>query len=129
MRGFKDFFALRNCYFVNKRTQRVNQLIKRELSQLLLREIEFPPNVLLTITRVETSANLKESNVWVSVIPEERLEKTLETLSRSIYILQQRLNKRLKMRPIPKIKFLEEKETSRAGRVEKILEELKKEEK
>jgi len=114
---------------MSKRIQRVNQLIKKELSQLLLREVEFPADTLVTVTRVETSADLKESNIWVSVIPEERQKRIPEILNKNIYILQQKLNKRLKMRPIPRIKFLEEKKTREAGRIEEILEELKKGEK
>jgi ribosome-binding factor A len=111
---------------VSKRIQQINALIKRELSQILLKEIEFPPNILVTITRVETSSNLMESNIWVSALPEEKLKRSLEILSKNIYILQQRLNQRLKMRPIPRIKFLEEKRTREAGQVEEILEKLKK---
>jgi len=114
---------------MSKRIQRINQLIKKELSQIILREIEFPQDVLVTITRVETSPNLIESNVWISVLPEEKLKRILEILNKNIYFLQQKLNKRLTMRPIPRIKFLEERKTSEASRIEEILEELKKEEK
>jgi len=111
---------------MSKRIQRVNQLIKKEISQLLLREIEFPSGILVTVTRVETSPDLKDSHILVSAIPEEKQKRAFEILNKNIYILQQKLNKRLKMRPIPKIKFLEEKKTAEAGRVEEILEELKK---
>jgi ribosome-binding factor A len=111
---------------VSKRIQQVNALIKRELSQILLKEIEFSPDVLVTITRVETSPNLMESNIWTSVLPEEKIERCLGILNKNIYILQQKLNQRLKMRPIPRIKFLEEKKTREASKIEEILERLKK---
>jgi len=111
---------------VSNRIPRVNQLIKEELSQIILKEIEFPQDVLATITRVETSANLIESNVWISVLPEEKLKRILEILNKNIYFLQQKLNKRLKMRPIPRIKFLKERKTAEAGKIEEILEGLKK---
>ena len=114
---------------MSKRIQRVNQLIKKELSQLLLREVEFPTDTLVTVTRVETSPDLKECHVWVSAVPEKRQKRILEILYKNIYFLQQKLNKRLKMRPLPRIKFLEERKTREAGQVEEILEELKKEEK
>ena len=110
---------------MSKRIQQVNALIKRELSQILLKEIEFPLNVLVTITRVETSSNLMESNILVSALPEEKLKRSLEILNKNIYILQKKLNQRLKMRPIPRINFLEEKKTREAGKVEEILEKLK----
>ena len=111
---------------MSKRVQRVNQLIKKELSRIILKEIEFPQGVLVTVTRVETTSDLKESNIWISTMPEEKLKRVLEILNKNIYFLQQKLNKRLKMRPIPRIRFLEEKKTAEAGKIEELLEELKK---
>jgi len=112
---------------MSKRIQRVNALIKRELSQILLKEVEFPADILVTVTRVETTSNLRESKIYISALPENQADKTIKFLNRKIFDLQQILNKRLKMRPIPRIKFWEEKKTREAGRIEKILEELKKE--
>ena len=111
---------------MSKRIQQIDILIKRELGQIILKEIEFSTGVLATITRVETTPNLMESNIWVSALPEKELGECLEVLNRNIYILQQKLNQRLKMRPIPRIKFLEEKKTVEAGQIEEILERLKK---
>lgn len=120
---------------MSKRIQQVNELIKRELSQILLKEMDLDvddqslKDVLVTVTRVETSDNLSQAKVYISVMPEDRAKRILGILERKIYYLQQKINKRLKMRPVPQIKFLEEKETVRAGRIEAILEKLKKEEK
>ena len=111
--------------FMN-RVSRVNQLIKKEISQLILREMDFPKGVLVTVTRVETSDNLIQVKVYLSVIPESRSMIILKTLQKAIYRLQQMLNKRLTMRPTPKIIFVEEKATREAGRVEELLEKIKK---
>jgi len=111
---------------MSNRLQKVNQLIKREISQILLKEIEFPVEILVTVTRVESSSNLIETKVYISVMPVEKNSKVFSILNQQIYNIQQILNKRLKMRPIPKIKFLEEKETAQANKIEKILNELKK---
>ena len=113
----------------SQRIQRVNQLIKRELSQLLLREANFPKNTLVTITKVDTSSNFIEGRVFISAVPKKDIKKVLEILNRQVYDFQQKINRRLKMRPVPRIKFLEDKETAEAGRIEELLEELKKEEK
>ena len=110
---------------MSKRIPRVNQLIQRELSQIVLREIEFPSDVLVTVTRVETTSNLIESKVYVSVMPEEKTSKVFQILNREVYELQQKLNQRLRMRPIPRIKFIEEKETKEARKIEEILEKVK----
>lgn len=106
------------------RIQRVNQLIKKELSKILLKEVDFPQGTLVTVTRVETLSNLQEAKVFISVMPEEKNPKVLEILNKLIYELQQKLNRRLKMRPTPKIRFVEEKATREAGRIEELLEEI-----
>jgi len=111
---------------MNNRIQRVNQLIKKEVSQIILREVDFPKDVLVTVTRVETSRDLKQAKVYISVMSKDKHTQVLEILNRQIYNLQQRLNKRLKMRPIPRIKFLEEEKTAEAGRIEELLEEIHK---
>ena len=110
---------------MSKRIRQINILIKRELGRILAREIEFSTDVLMTITRVETTPNLMESNIWISVFPEKEMGKCLDILNKNIYILQQKLNQRLKMRPIPRIKFLEERKTVEAGQIEEVLERLK----
>jgi len=114
---------------MSKRIQRINQLIKKELGQILLREIEFPRDVLVTITRVETSVDLNQARVFLSCFPEDKTSQILEILHRQIYSIQQLLNRRLKMKFIPRIEFREERKTAEAGKIEELLEELKKGEK
>ena len=114
---------------MSKRIESVNELIKREISQIILREIEFPKDTLVTVTRVESLPNLIESKVFISIIPENKSEQALRILNRQIFNLQQKINKKLRMRPIPKIIFRIEKNTIEADRIEEILEELKNEKK
>jgi len=110
---------------MTKRIERVNQLIKKELSQIILREVDFPENVLVTLIHVDTSPNLIETKVFLSIMPEDKAPHVLGILNKRIYILQQVLNKRLKMRPMPRIIFKEEIGVQKAGRVDEILERIK----
>jgi ribosome-binding factor A len=111
---------------MSRRIERVNQLIKKELSEIFLKEADFGKGILVTITRVEASSNLIQAKVYISVFPKTKAQKILKNLSMRIYDIQQMLNKRLKMRPIPKIKFIEEKKTAEAARIEQLLAELQK---
>ncbi len=61
---------------MSKRIPQVNQLIKKELSQIIQREIDFSPDVLVTLTRVDTSSDLMEAKIYISVLQEEK-EKIL----------------------------------------------------
>lgn len=108
------------------RVHRVNDLIQEELGKIFLRELEFPKNTLVTVTRIDTASNIITSKVFVSVIPDKQQERVLEVLNRRIYFIQQMLNKCLNMRPVPRIIFYKEDKTSGAARVEEVLEELKK---
>jgi ribosome-binding factor A len=105
----------------------LNELIKRQIGEIILRQIDFPPGIFMTITRVETSSNLIQAKVYISVIPEEKEGKIIKILNRQIFEIQKIINDRLKIRPVPKIIFTEEKKTKEAAKVEEILEQIKKE--
>ena len=107
------------------RIPQVNQLIKKELSKIILKEIEFPQGVLVTLTRADSSPNLQEAKIYISVFPDKKTTLVFSILNSQIYQLQQRLNKRLRMRPIPRIYFIKEEETIEAGKIEEILEKIK----
>jgi len=104
------------------RIPRINQLIKKELGEILLKEFDSPRGTLVTITRVETSTNLKQAKVYISVIftGKQSLE-IINTLKNMDYSFQKLLDKRLRMRKVPKIIFLQETETAQAARIEEIL--------
>lgn len=107
------------------RIEKVNSLIQKELGSIILKEIDIFPGTLLTITRVECSTNLFQCKVFISVIPEDNFNNILALLNRHIYELQQKLNKIMRIRPVPKIEFFKEKKTAEAGRVEELLEHIK----
>jgi len=107
-----------------QRIQRVNQLIKGQISQLILKEIDFG-SVLVTVTEVDTAANLSQSKIKISVLPGEKSEQVMRILKRNVFRLQQVLNKRLAMRIVPKIKFVIDQTEAKAQRIEEILGQIK----
>ena len=109
----------------SQRIKKVNELIKRELGNIILKRYDFPNNVLVTVTNIETSRDLSECKVYVFVVPEKESASALGLLKSQVYGIQQALNRRLRMRPVPKIRFVEDKELEQAGKIEKILDEAK----
>ncbi len=110
------------------RKEKVDSLIQRELNNIILKEIDIYPGILLTITRVEVSSSLFDASIFISVVPDDRFEEVESLLNRNIYNIQQILNKRLKMRPVPKITFKKETKTAEAARIEQLLYEIEKKE-
>ena len=109
-----------------ERIPRVNELLKEELGAILLREFDVPENTLVTLTRVSATPNLQQAKIYISVMPEERGVQVLRLLKKEVYAMQQLLNKRLNMRPVPRIEWLLEK-TGRTQSIEEILDKIKKE--
>jgi len=101
----------------------INEVIKEELGKIINNDIEIPKGALLTITRVKTFANLSQTFVYVSIMGDNK--EIINILKKNIYHIQQHLNKRLNMRPVPKIIFKQEKETEKAAKVEQLLEKIK----
>ncbi len=105
---------------MSQRIDRVNELIKQEISKILLKEIDIS-NVLVTITNIDTSPDLKNCKIKVSVIPTDKSELALEIIDKKIYFIQQELNKKLHLKYIPKLSFEIDKVESKAQRIEEIL--------
>ena len=89
------------------RIERVNHLIRQEISQLLQRQIKDPRlGCLVSITEVNTSPDLKYARVFVSCIcSEEEKKKILNTLTSASGFIRNELAKRLRLRHIPELNF------------------------
>ena len=79
----------------------------------------------ISITRVKASGNLQEAKVYVSVLPDRDRGKIVSGLENNVRFFQNELNRKLRMRPVPKIIFIADDQPQTAQRVETILEELK----
>ncbi len=87
------------------RQKKVNELIRRELSEIIIREFEAPENSLVTIADVNTSSDLFSTKVMVSIFPIDQEKKTFGCLCKMAGFFQRLLNRRLKMKTIPRINF------------------------
>ena len=109
----------------NYRIEQVNNLVQKVLAELVEKDFCVSRNVLVSLTRVECSGNLQEAKVFVSVLPDRERENIVETLEKNAWQFQEKLNKKLKMRPVPKIIFIGDRTPQEAQEVETILEHLK----
>ena len=113
---------------MSNRLEKVNSLLAEEISKIIAKDFSFNDS-LVTLTHVSATANLIEARAYVSVMPEENTDKVIEILNKGVYNVQQKLNKMLNMRPIPRIRFVKDPVIAEAAKVEELLNTLKKEEK
>ncbi len=105
---------------MNFRSLRVSNLIRDELSNLLLREVETP-GAILTITEVDVDPKLEGARVKVSVLPSEKAPAAFAELKNRQGELQHLLNHKLNIKPMPRINFEIDRGPEKAADIEKIL--------
>jgi len=108
-----------------RRVLRVNQLLKKELGGILSRQVGFSDDCLVSISRAETTGNLQQAKIYITVFPAEREKEVMGLLRKSTYEIQQELNERLKMRPVPRIEIHPDEGESKAQKIREILDSIK----
>jgi len=89
------------------RIERVNSLIRQEISDLIQHQAKDPRlGMLVSITEVDTSADLKYARIFVSGICSlEEQQQTLSVLAAASGFFRNELAQRLKLRHIPELDF------------------------
>ena len=79
--------------------------MQRLVGEILQRHADLPPNVLVTVSRVATTPNLRGAEVFLYIYPTTQAEEVAENLRRQLYELQGFLNRALDARAVPRIRF------------------------
>lgn len=110
---------------MRSRLPKINGLIRKHVSEIISRELDLKPGVFLTVSKVDTSPDLRYTRIFVSVFPEKDSEYAMKTVKKEIYRLQGILNKKLHTKPLPRIEFQLDATETEANEIEKILNSLK----
>ena len=105
-----------------KRLERVNQLIKEEISAVLQRQVKDPRLGFVTVTEVDTTADLKLARVYVSVLgPEEQWAKSFKALESARGFVWNWLRKHLDLRVTPQLVFRPDRSMEHAAHIQALL--------
>jgi len=86
-----------------KRSQRVGDLVREEVADIIMYRLKDPRIGFVTVTGVDMSPDMKNARVYVSVLKEEDRELTLDILNSSKSFIRSLLSKRLRMKFIPNV--------------------------
>jgi ribosome-binding factor A len=107
------------------RLARINEVLKRELSEMIARELNFSPKVLVTVNAVETTPDLRQGHVFVSVIGDQAEKAAvLAELEQHRVEFQRALGKRVVMKYTPHLYFKLDDSIERGTRVLDIIQDL-----
>ena len=87
------------------RLDKINSLIKEELSLILLHKMDDPALGLVTVTKVKTTPDVSQTKVYVSVYEKSNREEALEKLNNLKKFLRMELAKKVRLRHVPELFF------------------------
>jgi len=108
---------------MSHRLAQINELVRQQLNELLLTNVDFPQGCLVTINAVETSKDLRHAKVFISVLPTKLTGKALDRINKNIGHLQFLLNKQLHLRPLPRLRFVIDNTESQASEIDRLINE------
>ncbi len=104
------------------RTDRVGDLLRREISAILLREVKEPLAQFVTITAVRMSKDLRHARVYYTALQDEsELKDVAAALKRSAGFIQRLIGSRMQLRSVPRLRFEYDRSLRDAARMEELL--------
>ena len=104
------------------RTEKLQELIKQEMSQMLLKELKDPRIGFVTVTGVEMTGDLREAKIYVSIMGgAEQVKSSLEGLNSALGFIRREIGQRVRLRFTPEISFALDTSLDYGDHIQKLL--------
>ena len=104
------------------RIEKLQELIKQEMSKMLLKELKDPRIGFVTVTDVEMTGDLREAKIFVSVMgDEEQVKNSLEGLNSALGFVRREIGQRVRLRFTPEISFALDTSLDYGDHIQKLL--------
>lgn len=111
----------------NNRAVRVGEQMKKELSDILIRDIKDPRVRFVTVTGVDVTGDLQQATAFITVLGDEEEHKaTLAGLEKAKGFIRTELGKRIRLRKTPELSFSFDESIQYGNRIESLLRDLNK---
>ena len=123
----KIFLFVREKMSSQLRIEKLQELIKQEMSKMLLREIKDPRIGFVTVTDVEMTGDLREAKIYVSIMGgEEKVQESLKGLKSALGFIRREIGRRIRLRFTPEISFALDTSLDYSEHIQKILLDIEK---
>jgi ribosome-binding factor A len=109
-----------------RRAERVSNLIRKEISELLQEQVQDPRlDGFISITEVTTSDDLRNTKIYISVLGDEQKKNdALKGFEAAKGFFRNQLSKRLLLRQVPELMFLLDNSIERGNRMVNLIDEV-----
>ena len=105
-----------------KRAERVSDQIKREVSEIIQKQVKDPLVGFITVTDAEVTDDLRSAKIFYSVLGDEKSKtNTKIALERARDFIQQEIGKRIRIRHLPIITFKYDNSIEYGARIEELI--------
>ncbi len=106
---------------MSDRIRKVNAAVEKELSAIITREVSFKPGVFVTISKVDTSDDMRYTRVFVRIFPQKELHYAMATLEHERSTLQKHLHKAMPVRIVPQLSFVHDPRGDEVDAIDRLL--------
>ena len=104
------------------RIEKLQELIKQEMSKMLLNDLKDPRIGFVTVTGVEMTGDLREAKIFVSVMGDaQQVKNSLEGLNSALGFVRREIGKRIRLRFTPEISFALDTSLDYGDHIQKLL--------
>ena|SRR5690554_3859202 len=108
---------------LHHRKDRIQEEIKKEIADILHREVKDPRIGFISITDVELSDDLSYVKVFYSSLNEDKLDEIQEGLDKATGYIRSEIGKRIRLRLVPELSFRYDASLKRGAHIDRLLEE------
>lgn len=111
---------------MSTRQEKLQELLREEISDILLREFKDPRLGFITITGTEITADMRHAKVYVSIMgTDEQKAENMAILKRAQHFTRQAFGRRVKMKVLPDIEFKLDTSVDKGIRMLELFEQIK----
>ncbi len=112
------------------RVEKVQELMKQEISEIILRELKDPRIGFVTVTSVACTGDLREAKVYVSIMGnDEQIKASWDGLMSSLGFIRREVGKRIRLRFTPELHFALDKSLDYSAHIQELLLQVEREKK
>ncbi len=107
------------------KTERLGNVLHREISQILMTEIKDEDLKFITITKVDLSSDLSYAKVYFTCLDTDKKEKVIKDLKgASKFIRSELMRRKIEIRTMPELNFIYDDSIEYGNKIESIIEKI-----